>query len=314
MIQFSNELTPKPLFTMRSLKVDNTTIVLTVTALVAILCLASPSGVAAQEASCVADSLTGADATLQFLNPLVVEGSPDRFTVDLALESARTFDLGGLTFVYSYNDDALDFETINYAAFTAANPCYSTIGANSDNGRTAVGLYVDPRIDGCSASDGGSGTSVDPADGTIVVATVSYTIQDASQTGDLKFLASETHSDENQICITDDGGDASPSLVVGVEDVYAGADLPDGYRIGQAYPNPFNPMTQLSLEVSVAQKVVVDVFDMMGRQVAELFSGEVSSATPRNVTWQADEASSGVYIIRVIGERFHEVRQVTLLK
>ena len=45
------------------------------------------------------------------------------------------------------------------------------------------------------------------------------------------------------------------------------SSLPNSYNIYQNYPNPFNPSTSIPYYLSKQSKVVLSVFDLMGRQV-----------------------------------------------
>jgi hypothetical protein len=86
------------------------------------------------------------------------------------------------------------------------------------------------------------------------------------------------------------------------------------YRMSAAYPNPFNPQTSFSLAVARAQQVEIAVYDVLGRRVEVLFDGEMAANQSRAFVWKARDRPSGLYFIRVIGERFAETRQVTLVK
>ena len=90
--------------------------------------------------------------------------------------------------------------------------------------------------------------------------------------------------------------------------------LPEGYRLGAAYPNPFNPTTTLTLEVAEAQRVLAEAFDVLGRRVAVLFDGPVASGTPQRLTFDAADLPSGAYVVRVEGETFRATRRVTLAR
>lgn len=67
-----------------------------------------------------------------------------------------------------------------------------------------------------------------------------------------------------------------------------------------AYPNPFNPVTNLSFDLEVGGQVSLRIFDLSGRHVCTLIQG-VQAAGRHDITWQArDERGrkvpSGVYL------------------
>jgi len=48
---------------------------------------------------------------------------------------------------------------------------------------------------------------------------------------------------------------------------------PNVFSLSPAYPNPFNPTTQLDLKIGRPELVKVAVVDILGREVAELQNG-----------------------------------------
>jgi sugar lactone lactonase YvrE len=79
-------------------------------------------------------------------------------------------------------------------------------------------------------------------------------------------------------------------------DDYVG--IPDGYLLKQNYPNPFNPSTMISFEIPVATKVTLRVYDMLGRVVATLVDGNLTSGS-YTYSFDASKLSSGVYLYEV---------------
>jgi hypothetical protein len=66
----------------------------------------------------------------------------------------------------------------------------------------------------------------------------------------------------------------------------------------QAYPNPFNPTTTVQLALPSASAVTVQVYDVTGRLVSELFSGE-KQAGVHEFGFNASKLSSGTYFVRL---------------
>ena len=65
------------------------------------------------------------------------------------------------------------------------------------------------------------------------------------------------------------------------------------------YPNPFNPSTQIAFELSVPARVQLEVYDIQGRKIAELLSGNVLSAGRHEQIFDAGRLSSGTYFYRL---------------
>ena len=65
------------------------------------------------------------------------------------------------------------------------------------------------------------------------------------------------------------------------------------------YPNPFNPSTQITFELSVPARVQLEVYDIQGRKIVELLSGNVLPAGRHEQLFDADRLSSGTYFYRL---------------
>ncbi len=95
--------------------------------------------------------------------------------------------------------------------------------------------------------------------------------------------------------------------------------VPFRYSLAQNYPNPFNPSTTISFELSAASQVRLEVFNLLGQQVAVVSSG-TKSAGRYTVSWDAGKFASGVYLYRLTatpvdgGQSFTSMRKMVLLK
>jgi lysophospholipase L1-like esterase len=89
--------------------------------------------------------------------------------------------------------------------------------------------------------------------------------------------------------------------VVGVGTVPA---APAVYSIDQNFPNPFNPVTTIRFTLAFRSLVRIEVFDQLGRMVAELLKAELNAGS-HAVRWNAD-ASSGVYFVRMNAVAVHQ--------
>ncbi|MFQ5571494.1 MAG: trypsin-like peptidase domain-containing protein, partial [Rhodothermales bacterium] len=97
-------------------------------------------------------------------------------------------------------------------------------------------------------------------------------------------------------------------------EVEVALEVPGAFHLSPAYPNPFNPQTQFSLSVAQAQRVQVEVYDVVGRRVATLFDGFMEASSSRSMVFEAGHLPSGLYLIRALGERFVTSQTVTMLK
>jgi flagellar hook assembly protein FlgD len=77
-----------------------------------------------------------------------------------------------------------------------------------------------------------------------------------------------------------------------------GTEHPNDFTLSQNYPNPFNPTTNISYGLPKAANVEIKVYDMAGREVAELVSRK-QSAGRHTVQFNASSLASGVYVYRL---------------
>ncbi|MGA9118099.1 MAG: carboxypeptidase regulatory-like domain-containing protein, partial [Bacteroidota bacterium] len=75
--------------------------------------------------------------------------------------------------------------------------------------------------------------------------------------------------------------------------------LPNAYVLYQNYPNPFNPSTTIDIDLPVASRVSLSVYNLLGQEVKSLVDGVLPSGRTR-VVWdgkdnRGNSMSTGVY-------------------
>ncbi len=88
---------------------------------------------------------------------------------------------------------------------------------------------------------------------------------------------------------------------------------PNTYTLFSAYPNPFNGKVTLSYKLEESQQIRIHVFDLSGKLVDKIFSGKVISGD-HFVSWDAENYSSGVYIVQLNFNDVHVSQKILLLK
>lgn len=97
------------------------------------------------------------------------------------------------------------------------------------------------------------------------------------------------------------------------------AEVPQEFALGANYPNPFNPSTRISFNISKPEgSVSLKVFDVVGREVKTLIS-EPMQPGQYFVEWdgtnnQGIAVTSGVYIYRMVAGEFVATRRMVLMK
>lgn len=86
------------------------------------------------------------------------------------------------------------------------------------------------------------------------------------------------------------------------------------HTLGRARPNPSRGSTSISLAVAEQQRIVVEVYDLLGRRVLTAFDGEVEPDRTFDVRIDGRTLSSGTYVVRVQGTRFAETQRLTVVR
>lgn len=88
---------------------------------------------------------------------------------------------------------------------------------------------------------------------------------------------------------------------------------PASFELLQNYPNPFNLSTVIGYNLSRPASVEIDIYDLRGRKLRSLTAG---NQTPGHykVTWEAEEASSGIYFYKIQAGDYTQTKKMLLLR
>jgi len=71
----------------------------------------------------------------------------------------------------------------------------------------------------------------------------------------------------------------------------------------------------MTLTMPVSGEITVEVYNLLGQVVATLANGYMeASTTPYTLTWDASNASSGVYFVQADAEGFTKTQKLMLVK
>ncbi len=85
------------------------------------------------------------------------------------------------------------------------------------------------------------------------------------------------------------------------------------FSLYQNFPNPFNPETTIRYDLPQAVDVKIEVFNVLGKKVAELVNAEKQSGTHK-VYFNGINLSSGVYFYKINAGQFSDLRRMVLVK
>jgi hypothetical protein len=110
------------------------------------------------------------------------------------------------------------------------------------------------------------------------------------------------------------GGNALSATVLS-----AAETLPASFKLYSNYPNPFNPTTNIRFELPTEARVKLTVYDIVGREVAQLVNNQ-KPAGKHEVLFDGAALASGIYYYRLEAQsstearKFIEVRKMALTK
>ena len=131
--------------------------------------------------------------------------------------------------------------------------------------------------------------------------------------------------------IRDDDTDGIPDYAHHLAEIYAWFPDLDGWptgidpiayanRLGNAYPNPFNPTTTIRYSIASAGRVSLRIYNAAGQLVRTLVDeDQVPAAEGLSVIWDGrnnggQDVASGVYFYRFVAKEFSDTKKMVLLR
>ncbi len=88
---------------------------------------------------------------------------------------------------------------------------------------------------------------------------------------------------------------------------------PESFSLGHNYPNPFNAETVIPFQVKSPCRVILRVYDLMGREVLHVLDREYTAGSYR-VSLNSSALTSGVYFYKIRMGEFSAVRKMVVLE
>ena len=89
--------------------------------------------------------------------------------------------------------------------------------------------------------------------------------------------------------------------------------LPSTFNISNAYPNPFNPSTNINVDIPNSGLLNINVYNLNGQLVFSLINENVYAGS-YSFTWDASALTSGLYFVSVSYDGKVYNQKVTLVK
>jgi len=150
-----------------------------------------------------------------------------------------------------------------------------------------------------------------------------FVIADSSISSDtvLTFSAyAEALNCENQpeYCIAGDTVSFDISILVENTEMSINEHVPLYFKVYNAYPNPFNPITSIGYDLPEDGFINITIYSMMGNIVKTLVNGP-QTAGNKTVQWNAtndrnEPISAGLYLYTIQAGEFRQTKKMILLK
>lgn len=102
-------------------------------------------------------------------------------------------------------------------------------------------------------------------------------------------------------------------VLISVLDVPRNGALPSQFRLSPAYPNPFNGMTSVSLELPSETEVKVQLFNLEGRLVSTVLEGNLV-AGEHQLNVDMSRQATGIYWLRAETPAANAVQKLVLVR
>jgi hypothetical protein len=101
------------------------------------------------------------------------------------------------------------------------------------------------------------------------------------------------------------------AVLIGIQNI--SSEVPSSFKLNQNYPNPFNPVTNIEFSIQKAGNIKLTVFDIQGKEVAQLFNGNLNAGSYK-YDFDAGKLTSGVYFYKLQTEEFTDTKKMLLVK
>jgi hypothetical protein len=98
-----------------------------------------------------------------------------------------------------------------------------------------------------------------------------------------------------------------------IKEVNVAVAPPEKFEVFNNYPNPFNPTTTISYQLTADSRVRLKIFNLLGQEVASIVDEDRQAGYHQEI-WDATRYSSGMYVYQLIATDQQATRQVARKK
>ena len=98
-----------------------------------------------------------------------------------------------------------------------------------------------------------------------------------------------------------------------ITNVKVDEQIPGKFLLSQNYPNPFNSSTNIKYSIPQTSQVQIKIYDVLGNEIETLIKEENLAGT-YELTWNAANLPSGVYLYQLNAGEFTSTKKVILLR
>ena len=123
-----------------------------------------------------------------------------------------------------------------------------------------------------------------------------------------KFVGVGSQYFENYQLLVGYNSDISTVVGIDLDDIVV-----NDFSLRAAYPNPFNPVTNLSFVLNTPSNISLKIYDINGKLV-EAIDSKLYQPGLNNIQWNAASLSSGMYFVHLLNGSKQLTQKVMLLK
>jgi hypothetical protein len=88
---------------------------------------------------------------------------------------------------------------------------------------------------------------------------------------------------------------------------------PSEFKLFPAYPNPFNPVTNITFSLPKGENVEIKIYNLLGEEIENLVSDNFTAGT-HSINWSAGDLPSGIYLCKIQTGGYQKTIKLLLMK